>query len=160
MLSQSQKVTSNLSALQGFFGNRVGKDVFMYSIARNPRRDTQEVMQVWARRSGAGPGWKFLTGRTADVERLRTGLGFGSTDPHQDADPAVAVALLRLGVEPQMRWAHCQSQALPRMLAHSILTDFGAGPVDPSSALYVRFTESESNYRPIWNCKLLLAGLN
>ena len=130
----------------------------MYSIARNPRRDTQAAMQAWARRSGAGPGWKFLTGRTADVERLRTGLGFGSTDPHKDADPALAVALLRLGVEPQMRWAHCESQGLPRC-SHSILTDFGGGPVDPSSPLYFRFTAARA-IPPIWNCKRLLAGLS
>jgi protein SCO1 len=141
---QSRKVTRNLAAVQRFFGWRIGTDIYMYSIARNPERDTPAVLSRWARRSGAGPGWTFLSGESADVERLRRGLGFVSDIPDEDADPASSVALLRYGSEPEMRWAHCQSQAAPRVIAHSMLLDFGTGQVGPSAP-------------PIWNCRLLVS---
>jgi protein SCO1 len=158
---ESRKVTQNLGALQGFFGRRVGDDIFLYSIARDPERDTHSVLAAWAARAGAGPGWKFLTGRPADVETLRHGLGFTSPNPAEDADPAFAVGLLRHGVEREMRWAHCQSQARPRVIAHSMLLDFGEGTADPSSPAYWRFQSGAAGGQPpIWNCERLLAGLD
>src|SRR4051794_40633154 len=59
---ESAKVSRNLAAIQRLFGNRVGKDMFLYSIARTPERDTPVALRRWAAWSGAGPGWKFLTG--------------------------------------------------------------------------------------------------
>ena len=158
-LADSRRVTANLSALQRFFGSRVGNDMFMYSIARDPERDTPAALRSWAVRSGAGRGWKFLSGEPADVQRLRQSLGFASPNPAEDADPRYAIGLLRHGVEPQMRWAHCQSLALPRVLAHSMLLDFGEGPADPSSPAYFRFASGgDARNPPIWNCKRLVAA--
>src|SRR3954449_13003330 len=99
-LTESKRVTHNLAALQRFFGARVGRDIFLYSIARTPERDTTALLKRWALRSGAGPGWKFLTGAPSDVDRLRHGLGFASPDPAEDAEPAYSVGLLRHGIEP------------------------------------------------------------
>ena len=157
--AESQTVTSNLAALQRFFGKRVGNDMCMYSIARTPERDTPAVLPSWAARSGAGRGWKFLSGEPADLEHLRRSLGFASPDPAEDADPRYAIAQLRHGVEPEMRWSHCQSLALPRVLAHSMLLDFGEGPADPSSPAYFRFVSAgNTGDPPIWNCKRLVAA--
>src|SRR4051794_36854330 len=36
----SKKVMDNLAAIQRFFGDRVGDDIFLYSITRTPERDT------------------------------------------------------------------------------------------------------------------------
>ncbi|SRR6266540_4221077 len=143
---QTQKVTENLATLQRFFGQRVGKDIHIYSITSNPRHDTPAVLKTWATQYHAGPGWTFLTGRPADVETLRHSLGFASDNPVEDANPGYSIGVLRHGVEPEMRWAHCQSQALPRVLAHSMLLDFGTNPADP-------------NPPPIWNCTRLTAGI-
>ena len=77
---ESEKVTSSLATLQDLFGNRVGRDMFLYSIARTPEHDTPAALNRWAVWSGAGPGWKFLTGAPADVEKLRRSLGFASED--------------------------------------------------------------------------------
>jgi protein SCO1/2 len=159
-LADSKKVTSNLAALQRLFGRRIGTEMFMYSIARTPEHDTPAVLRSWAARSGAGWGWKFLTGAPADIETLRHGLGFASEDPVEDADPAYSVGLLRYGAEPEMRWAHCQSQAAPRVLAHSMLLDFGVGSADPSSPIFRRFgSRTASGAAPVWNCELLLSGV-
>jgi protein SCO1 len=159
-LSASNRVTHNLAALQRLFGSRIGADMFMYSIARDPERDRLPRLARWASRTGAGPGWKFLTGAPADVETLRRSLGFASEDPAEDADPAYAVGLMRYGVEPEMRWGHCQSQASARVLAHSLLLDFGTGQGDPGSPIFRKF-QSGANAAapPIWNCELLLAGV-
>ena len=159
--AESRKVTHNLAAIQKLFGNRVGRDMFLYSIARTPERDTPAAIQRWATWSGAGPGWKFLTGKPADVERLRTSLGFGSDDPAEDANPAFSVGVVRYGTEPEMRWGHCQSQAEARVIAHSLLLDFGLGRADPRSPVARTFgTGATPGGAPVWNCQLLLASVS
>ena len=156
----SSTVARNLAALQRLFGTRIGKDLFLYSIARDPERDSPAMLRDWAVWSGAGPGWTFLTGRPADVERLRRALGFVSDDPAQDARATYAVGLLRYGSEPEMRWAHCQSQAKARVLAHAMLLDFGTGPADPGSPIFKAFVKgSAPGAAPVWNCRLLVSGL-
>jgi protein SCO1/2 len=158
--AESRKVTENLSAIQRLFGTRVGKDLFLYSIARNPKVDTAAMLKDWAVWSGAGPGWRFLTGRPSDVETLRRSLGFASDDPTEDADPAYSVGLVRYGSEPEMRWAHCQSQAKARVLAHSMVLDFGTGPAADGSPITRTFgTGSNPATAPVWNCELLLKGV-
>jgi protein SCO1 len=158
---ESRKVTHNLAALQRLFGDRIGRDMFLYSIARTPERDTRAALERWAVWSGAGPGWKFLTGGQSDVDTLRRSLGFASDDPAEDADPAFAVGIVRYGTEPEMRWGHCQSQAAARVLAHSLLLDFGVGRADPGSPIARRFgTDAAPGAAPVWNCQLLLQGVD
>jgi protein SCO1 len=159
-LAASFALTRNLAALQRLFGRRIGEEVFLYTIARNPERDTPAVLPGWASLSGAGPGWKFLSGRPTDVELLRRSLGFSSDVPAEDANPRYAVGLLRYGSEPEMRWGHCQSQARARVLAHSMLLDFGVGKLDPGSPIARRFGTGSTAAAPVWNCQLLLEGVN
>jgi protein SCO1 len=158
-LTESYKVTQNLAALQRLFGRRIGTDMFLYTIARNPERDTPAALRNWAAQSGAGPGWTFLSGRPAEVETLRRSLGFTSDDPAEDANPRLAVGIVRYGDEPEMRWAHCQSQAHARVLAHSMLLDFGVGTVDSPVARRFR-AAGGTGQAPVWNCRLLLQGVD
>jgi protein SCO1/2 len=156
----SRKVTHNLGAVRKLFGDRIGRDMFLYSIARTPARDTPAALKSWATWSGAGPGWTFLTGKPADVETLRHSLGFNSDDPAEDADPAFSVGVLRYGTEPEMRWGHCQSQADARVIAHSLLLDFGLGKADPRSPIARTFgTAASPGGAPVWNCQLLLKAV-
>jgi protein SCO1/2 len=104
------------------------------------------VLKAWATRFGAGPGWTFLTGNPTNVEVLRQRLGFASEFGVDQSDPAFSIGVLRYGIEPEMRWAHCQALAAPRVLAHSMLLDFGNDPADPAPPA-------------IWNCQRLVAGL-
>jgi protein SCO1/2 len=158
--AETSTVTSNLAAIQRLFGARIGKDLFLYSIARDPRTDDRARLNEWAVWSGAGPGWKFLTGRSSDVETLRRSLGFASDDPTEDAKPSYSVGLIRYGSEPEMRWAHCQSQAKARVLAHSMVLDFGTGPATAASPITRTFgTGSNPATAPVWNCQLLLKGI-
>ena len=142
----SNKVSQNLATLQRFFGNRVGQDIHLYTITQNPRHDTPAVLKTWAAQYGAGPGWTFLTGNPANVEALRRSLGFASEFAEDNANPAFSIGVLRYGTEPEMRWGHCQSQSSPRVLAHSLLLDFGSDPAALAPP-------------PIWNCSRLVAGI-
>jgi len=67
--------TARLRQVQKLLGDRVGQDIFFYSISIDPLSDTPEVLKAYAQRFKVGPGWKFLTGEFADVTDLRKKLG-------------------------------------------------------------------------------------
>ena len=67
--------TARLAKIQQILGDRVGKDIFLYSISIDPEIDTPAVLAEYAERFRAGPGWLFLTGTEDDVLLLRKKLG-------------------------------------------------------------------------------------
>ncbi len=67
--------TSRMAKVQKILGDRVGKDIFMYSITIDPDNDTPEALAEYAERYRAGPGWWFLTGKESDITLLRKKLG-------------------------------------------------------------------------------------
>jgi len=67
--------TARLRQVQKLLGDRVGKDIFFYSISIDPLSDTPQVLKAYAQRFQVGPGWQFLTGEFADVTELRQKLG-------------------------------------------------------------------------------------
>lgn len=67
--------TAKLAELAAILGDRVGKDVFFYSITIDPLTDTPEVLAAYAEMYGAGPGWTFLTGKGQDIISIRKSLG-------------------------------------------------------------------------------------
>src|SRR5215510_6988917 len=77
-------MTSNLLRLQAALGQRVGREVFMYSLTLQPEHDTPEVLRRYVETHHIGPGWLFLTGARADIETLRHKLGFVDPDPAVD----------------------------------------------------------------------------
>lgn len=67
--------TARLREVQKILGERVGQDVFMYSISIDPKTDTPEVLKNYAENFEVDPGWLFLTGDEADITLLRKKLG-------------------------------------------------------------------------------------
>jgi protein SCO1/2 len=67
--------TARLVDVQRILGDRVGQDVFMYSISIDPKRDTPAVLREYIEKFQVGPGWLFLTGEEADITLLRQKLG-------------------------------------------------------------------------------------
>lgn len=67
--------TARLRQVQNLLGDRVGKDIFFYSISIDPLSDTPAVLKAYAQRFKVGPGWQFLTGDFTDVTELRHKLG-------------------------------------------------------------------------------------
>jgi protein SCO1 len=116
-------VTRNLARVQKLLGDRVGRDIFMYSITLKPAEDSVEDLRRFAEGQGVGPGWLFLTGVPADIEHLRKALGFTYADPVEDADTSNHIGMLRFGVEPLTRWAACPGMGNPEHMVRSILWD-------------------------------------
>lgn len=108
--------TANLVRVQRLLQGRVGRDIFFYSITLAPEHDTPEVLARYARAYGVGPGWLFLTGLPADIERLRRALGFTYRDPAEDADRTNHVGMIRFGTEPLMFWGMAPGMARPEHL--------------------------------------------
>src|SRR5689334_12910653 len=53
--------TARLAQVQRLIGDRMGRDVFFYSITIDPDHDTPAVLAEYAAKYRAGPGWLFLT---------------------------------------------------------------------------------------------------
>lgn len=72
--------TAKLVQVQKILGDRVGRDIFFYSISIDPERDTPKALKEYAARYRVGPGWTFLTGKQADIDTIRKKLGLYSTE--------------------------------------------------------------------------------
>jgi protein SCO1 len=70
--------TARIREVQKILGDRVGKDVFLYSITIDPQHDTPKLLKEYAEKFEVGPGWLFLTGKDADITQLRVKLGLYS----------------------------------------------------------------------------------
>ena len=99
------RTNANLLKVQRALGERVGRDIFMYSLSLDPAADTPKVLGNYARTLGAKPGWTFLTGKPADLELLRRKLGFTDPDPKVDADKTQHGGLVVYGNDAAGRWS-------------------------------------------------------
>jgi protein SCO1/2 len=114
-------VIANLVKVQKLLGDRVGRDIFMYSVTLKPQEDTPDVLQKYMKKFNARPeGWTFLTGQGLDIENLRKGLGFTYPDPAVDRDKTQHIGNVRYGNEPLMLWGACPGMAHPPFIAESI----------------------------------------
>src|SRR5919199_6556164 len=59
--------TAKLAQVQRLLGDRMGRDIFFYSISIDPEFDTPAVLREYAEKFNAGPGWLFLTGKRDDI---------------------------------------------------------------------------------------------
>ena len=113
-------ITANLVKVQKALGNRVGRDIFIYSITLKPEEDTAAVLKEYAEMHGARPGWTFLTGKPDDIELLRRRLGFVDSDPEVDKDKSQHIGNVRYGNEPLQQWGACPGQANPAWMVKLI----------------------------------------
>src|SRR5713226_6407452 len=113
-------ITHNLVRVQKLLADRIGHDIFMYSITLSPEEDTPKMLKEYAKEYGVGPGWTFLTGKPDDILLLRRSLGFTYDDPKQDADRNNHIGMIQIGDEPLMRWAHAEGGARPEWIASVI----------------------------------------
>lgn len=113
-------ITANLVRVQKILHDRIGHDIFMYSITLSPEEDTPKVLKEYAKAHHVGPGWTFLTGKPEDILLLRRSLGFTYDDPKEDADRDNHIGMIQVGDEPLMRWAHCEGQAHAEWIASVI----------------------------------------
>lgn len=96
--------THNMRQVQKALGDRVGRDIHMYSITLLPDFDTPQVLKKYATDNKVGPGWQFLTGKFADIEIVRRKLGFYDIDPKVDADRTQHAGVVRIGNDAYDNW--------------------------------------------------------
>ena len=112
--------TSNLVRVQELLGERVGRDLFMYSLTLRPELDTPERLKEYAEMHGVKPGWLFLTGAPADIQRLRYHLGFFDPNPIIDGDKATHTGMVRIGNDVYNRWTMSPSLSAPEQIVATI----------------------------------------
>jgi protein SCO1 len=93
--------TAKLVQVQKLLGERVGRDIFLYSISVDPGHDTPPVLRQYAQTFGVKPGWLFLTGRAGDIQKIRGNFG---DDPTLDFRNSDHLNLIAYGIEPLERW--------------------------------------------------------
>ena len=107
--------TANLVKVQKALKDRVGRDIFMYSISLKPQEDDPAALKEYAKAHGVKPGWLFLTGEPALIDGLRGRLfahGHGhdhTAGPGQDCSRG----LIRYGNEAIGLWGSVPTRTEP-----------------------------------------------
>jgi protein SCO1/2 len=117
--------TARLVQLQKLLGNRVGKDIFFYSISIEPEHDTPEVLKEYAEKYHVGPGWLFLTGKREDIKLISHKLGLDSPPGAGDLDGHTPHLLI--GNEATGLWMKNSALDNTRFLALKIEQMMGYG---------------------------------
>lgn len=115
--------TARLVQVQKLLADRVGKDMFMYSISIDPKHDTPDVLKEYAEKFHIGPGWLFLTGTDSDIQLVAKKLGLSYALDEKSADGHRP--MLMLGDEPTGQWTQRSAEDNPRFMASQIRTFFG-----------------------------------
>ena len=59
-----------LVKLKERLGDRLGRDVFIVSVSKDPLVDTPEKLSKWGKEYGVGAGWTLLTGEEVAVRKI------------------------------------------------------------------------------------------
>ncbi len=110
--------TAKLVQVQKMLGDRVGKDIFFYSISIDPAHDTPQVLKEYAEKYHVGPGWTFLTGKKEDIDLISKKLGLYSEPDPNDRDGHTPSVLL--GNEPAGQWMRNAATDNSRFLSNII----------------------------------------
>jgi protein SCO1/2 len=109
--------TARLAEVQKKLGDRVGRDIFFYSISIDPEHDTPEVLRAYMKQFHVGPGWTFLTGKKEDIIFLGRRLGLYTT-PSVNADGHIAHLLI--GNDEIGQWVRSSALDNPSFQARMI----------------------------------------
>jgi protein SCO1/2 len=98
-------VTAKLIQVHKALKDRMGKDLFMYSLSIKPEQDDPAALRRFAEMHGAAdlPGWKFLTGDPYDIETIRFRL-FRWNHINFDLDLDLHANMLRIINDADNRW--------------------------------------------------------
>lgn len=108
--------TAQLAKVQQILGDRLGEDIFFYSISIDPEHDTPKVLKEYAERFQAG--WTFLTGEESDIILLRRKLGL-YIEEIQDGSRNHNVSMI-IGNQTTGRWMKRSPFENPYVLADQL----------------------------------------
>lgn len=133
--------TARLAQVQALLGDRMGRDIFFFSISIDPARDTPAALKAYAEKFRAGPGWTFLTGKAADIELLSRKLGLYSR-PDPDNPDGHTPSLL-IGNESTGQWIRGSALDNARMTATMISSWVGGYPPAAAAAPMRSYAEAK-----------------
>jgi cytochrome oxidase Cu insertion factor (SCO1/SenC/PrrC family) len=119
--------TAQLVQVQRILGDRLGKDIFFYSITIDPENDTPSVLKEYKKKFGAR--WTFLTGKNSDIIKLRKKLGL-YVEEIQDGSNNHNLNMI-IGNQATGRWMKRSPYENPYVLADQLgnwLTGWKAPP--------------------------------
>jgi protein SCO1/2 len=111
--------TARLREVQKILGDRVGRDVFIYSITIDPDHDTPEVLRPYAEKFQVGPGWLFLTGKEEDITLLRKKLGLYDEEKQEEKLTEHNLSLI-IGNQSTGQWKKASPYENPYVLAEQL----------------------------------------
>jgi len=112
--------TANLVRVQKLLGERVGRDVFMYSLTLQPHVDKPADLRKYVEAMGVQTGWLFLTGAPEDMLRVRKRLGFTDPNPKVDRRLSSHTGMLRIGNDTYDRWGMAPAMTTPEQIVSTI----------------------------------------
>ena len=110
--------TARLAHVQQLLGDRVGKEIFFYSISIDPAHDTPSTLKAYAEKFKVGPGWLFLTGKEQDIVQIGKKLGLTSVTDASSRDGHMPS--LMIGNEATGQWMRNSAVDNPHFLALTI----------------------------------------
>jgi protein SCO1/2 len=129
------RATSKLATVQKMLGDRVGRDIFMYSISLKPWEDDPDTLRSYAKQYGAKPGWFFLTGDEYDITTLRFKL-LNLQQPMLDFDPVQHTGMVRIINGPLTKWTMVPLGAMAHQIAEAVSW------VEPTPPVSVRYRQN------------------
>jgi cytochrome oxidase Cu insertion factor (SCO1/SenC/PrrC family)/cytochrome c2 len=111
--------TARLREVQKILEDRVGRDVFLYSITIDPERDTRKVLKQYADKFQAGPGWLFLTGKKEDITLLRKKFGLYDEEGREEKLTEHDLSLI-IGNQSTGQWMKVSPYENPYVLAEQL----------------------------------------
>jgi protein SCO1 len=121
--------TANMVQLKKVLGARVGKDLHLYSISIDPKRDTPEVLKAYAEKFGAD--WTFLTGRPEDIRLIMRKLALIRERDDPTSREGHHAAYLITGSVEDGQWTRFSAVDNPRFLAARMGTFLGWTDMEP-----------------------------
>ena len=113
--------TARLMEVQKYLGDRLGKDVYFYSISIDPLNDTPKELKSYAGKFGADlPGWRFLTGKPEDITLIRQKLGMYDDALTSDKNQSDHVLHTMLGIQATGRWMKGSPYENPQFTANQL----------------------------------------
>lgn len=114
--------TAQLRKVQSILGDRIGKDIFMYSISVDPVNDTPAALRDYMKKYDIGPGWTFLTGKLDDINQIQQKLGVAPAN----GTPSQHSTTVIVGNEATGQWIKRSPYENPNVLANLV-----GGHLDP-----------------------------
>jgi protein SCO1/2 len=134
--------TARLVQVQRKLADRVGKEIFFYSITIDPKRDTPEVLKAYAEKYHAGPGWLFLTGKKEDIDLISKKLGL-YTEPDPNNRDGHRPSLM-IGNEATGQWVRESATDNPSFLSMMMTTFMTTGTGRPAASPVRKYDEVAS----------------